>query len=500
MEVNTIEGRKTFIDDILGGRIEIYDVGNDLFERPCSITETLENLKQCSHMEIGSGKSGTVCKICMDSDCDYKFALKKSQYRTIFQDGREVDFRYPYRPENVEVAIFKLLNRLLLNGLTPHIPFYMGDFICYEPDIGYSRSIIMEWADGDLHKLLNNIPDKYSEEPMVFYKNIIFQILAALAVIQKYVPNFRHNDLHTKNILYFETPGVGYYKYMIGDMEFTVPDMGFQLALWDFDFSSVAGEIDNMNVFNYLMLGITEERNHYIDMYKVFNSMLIYGNVRDRTTKRFIQRSTPMKRSITNSYGNLIKGIEPTNPMKVLEDPYFDDYRYVDPDLEYIETYGKPTYLGFVGYRNEQLFQEECPIYGNLPYYTYRDTTHSNFRNGCYATWDFDELFVETDFLEEYMEDHQVSINTIISEKSLDYRDIQPILYDLLLNFVQSVYVPESTFRTVFLVAFEKAVYYIYRKHVIDIENYSNPFEIADTMIQFEQFVVSEGIEERYLI
>ena len=65
------------------------------------------------------------------------------------------------------------------------------------------------------------------------WKSIIFQIIFALYIIQKYY-NLHHNDLHLGNILFKET-GINYYYYRYKDQYFKIPTYGYTVKIIDWN-------------------------------------------------------------------------------------------------------------------------------------------------------------------------------------------------------------------------------------------------------------------------
>ena len=87
--------------------------------------------------------------------------------------------------------------------------------------------IALEKLDNTLdHYMTNN---KISSDE---WKSILFQIVATLIVYQK-VFDFTHNDLHTNNIMYYETDQE-FIEYKINDTYYTVPTYGKIYKIIDF--------------------------------------------------------------------------------------------------------------------------------------------------------------------------------------------------------------------------------------------------------------------------
>ena len=100
---------------------------------------------------------------------------------------------------------------------------------------------------------------------------LIFQILYTLSTISYYFPGFKHNDLHLKNFLVAKFTAKGNLLYKIkfkNHKKYTfykIPNLGFQIRLWDFDWSSIKDEIYNPKLKNYSNIS-----NNFNDMFHIF--------------------------------------------------------------------------------------------------------------------------------------------------------------------------------------------------------------------------------------
>ena len=117
-------------------------------------------------------------------------------------------------------------------------------------------------------------------------KTIIFQILFTLYLIGKDIPNFRHNDLHSKNIVLIDNYNVLKYSFNKSDKpdkldkpDFKLKNYGYKLVIIDFEFSSIVNTIlendfsgdDELLNSEY---GISNEEDELYDFY-FFLSIII---------------------------------------------------------------------------------------------------------------------------------------------------------------------------------------------------------------------------------
>jgi len=114
---------------------------------------------------VGSGKYGTVYKICMNSECKKKVARKNS-------------------PSNLgfEYRIMKLLFNIAPDGIIKPIEYKKTNT---------KDTLYLEFVN------MNNKNKIHSVEKV---KKILKEVIKTLIKIQNKYPSFRHNDLHWENI------------------------------------------------------------------------------------------------------------------------------------------------------------------------------------------------------------------------------------------------------------------------------------------------------------
>jgi hypothetical protein len=542
-DLKTIPQRLRLLKQILSGQTPI---DGHIFSNPCSIRQAVEKLGG-QVILIGEGSTGAVSSVYLapaeDIKSPYRFALKKTRYEKEEDPFYGVEYPYlgmnnPYRPENVEVEILKRLNQLLLNNYTPHIPIYAGDFICRFPEEDeVARFTIVEQGQGDLNDFVRNyelvdevFESKYGQSKTEVLRILIFQIVSALATIQLLYPNFKHNDLHMGNILYFKSKkSESFYRYLLGEETFSVPDIGVQIALWDFDFSSIGGDIDNFKSFDYMGrgYGIWEERNHYADMFKILNILRLHftTNLRPpswvQEAKDFFARVIPPELREENynlpgllGNGNLIYNVEYTTPREVLKDGYFDVLRG-ERQGKYLETYSTRQPLrerAGLPIHNEVLLAINCSPYEDrgelIPYYSYRDATLDDpLRVECYNTRENFADYIPAILTPNVQsQNKKFSRNLFGTLSDADNELIAKVFTNLMYQTVKQLYVPRLKTTLIGALLVEKAYFYVKHRHPIILEELKKyvklsvpVVEIIDAYQQLTRFLISSGLEEQYL-
>jgi serine/threonine protein kinase len=296
------------------------------------------------------------------------FGLKVVAYPKKEHYGDIYDAR---RPENAELMMIKLLSYFVVKKKTPHIVLPIGTF---NTDIknfvgliearvidkteeryvefmkkyqqGYYHDtvsiLVSEWANrGDL---LDFLKQNYTYFQPIHWKVIFFQLLVTLAIIQAKFPAFRHNDLKANNILVEKiniTSTSKKFRYTVGSKQYHIPNIGYIIKLWDFDFACIPGYVDNAKVSHEWTdaINIGPVQNRYYDMHYFFNILtrkgffpqLLTESTIPNDVKEFIGRVVPPKYregQYVHKRGRILVNDEYLTPEIVIDtDPYFEEFR-----------------------------------------------------------------------------------------------------------------------------------------------------------------------------
>lgn len=336
---------------------------------------------------IKSGTTGHTFKgviESIDGSEPFSYAVKVVAY------PKKTKYKYIYdseRPENAEIMMIRLLSYFIVNKQTPHIvlpiatfntsikPFLtlMEENVVDETDKRYIEFLdnykegifhdevsilISEWANrGDL---LDYIRKNYKKFQLIHWKVFFFQIISTLAVIQSKFPAFRHNDLKANNILVHkisrEKPK---FTYRVLRKNYSVPNIGYSIKLWDFDFACIPGIINNIKVsLDWTKpINVTPDKNCYYDIHYFFNTLAFTGffpkfmtaDTIPKDVKEFVCRIIPNKyRTIiclhkkdnknsknkekcqchkyVHERGRLLLNDEYTTPAEILNDQFFGEF------------------------------------------------------------------------------------------------------------------------------------------------------------------------------
>lgn len=272
------------------------------------------------------------------------------------------------RPENAELQILKILSQFVLTNQTPHIILPLTTFNSYiEPFIDLKKKnfisnkkydafveayekkklhntvsiLISEWANGgDLLEYMRiNLQNMQLKE----WKVLLFQLFSVFAVIQKKYPGFRHNDAKANNILLqrINTLTDSFFKYQVEQIDFFIPNIGYQIKLWDFDFACIAGIAENSKVNSKWTnkINISNRQNRYYDICFFISSLQTPGFIKDFRTNSnvpsqvidFFDSIVPpelFKSNLINERGRLLCDIEYTTPIEILlTHPFFNKFK-----------------------------------------------------------------------------------------------------------------------------------------------------------------------------
>ena len=325
---------------------------------------------------IKSGTSGHTFKGVFKNNNNEinTYAVKVVAYPKKEKYGDINDIR---RPENAELLMIKVLSYFVVNKQTPHIILPIGTFntsikpflSLIEDDVvdnenkkykqflekykkkGYHEqvSILMsEWANkGDL---LDFIRRHYNKLTLIHWKVFLFQIISTLAVIQSKFPSFRHNDLKANNILVHkdkESKKNVVFRYTVNNRKYVIPNIGYQIKLWDFDFACIPGIVENKKVNAKWTneINVIPKKNRYYDIHYFLNTLIKRGFFPQFNTsksipkevKEFVYRIVPekyrkQKEGVIAERGRILLDIEYTTPNKILKhDTFFEEFRKVKP-------------------------------------------------------------------------------------------------------------------------------------------------------------------------
>jgi len=268
------------------------------------------------------------------------------------------------RPENTELLMIRLLSYLVINKNTPHIVLPITTFnTSIKPFLNLTKSnivnnkkfeqfvekyekgeyyqnvsiLVSEWANGG--DLLDYLRKNYKTMKTKHWRTIFFQILSVLSIIHAKYPAFRHNDMKANNILIHNIDiddTNKKYLYKINQQKYIVPNIGFQIKLWDFDFACIPNIVDNSKVEAEWTnkINIKPEQNRYYDIHYFFNTLTRKGFFPEFNTaseipenvKEFIKRVVPPKYEsgkYVSDRGRILANDEYLTPDEILKNDKF---------------------------------------------------------------------------------------------------------------------------------------------------------------------------------
>lgn len=228
--------------NITGIPINEYTV-DEVVRDLCNFEESYNDISL-----IGEGGYGVVIKAFMKNSTVLPLAIKISRSKD--------DFKLK------EVYIMKrLMNDILRNNISPHVPIYLCTYTCKEIDIedfnsNNSGVIVMELLGLTLSNLMND------ED----FKNIeiyLFQLYLLLYVLDEIFINFNHNDIHTGNIVFRDSISEGYTLYDYRGRQYFLPNTGKQLVLIDYGISEIESSKKENNDWYFELSQLITELEAY---------------------------------------------------------------------------------------------------------------------------------------------------------------------------------------------------------------------------------------------
>jgi serine/threonine protein kinase len=365
-----------------------------------------------------------------------------------------------------------LLSEFVFSQATPHINLPVASFLCLSDTKHVKRYTISETAAlGNMHRFVNKYLKKYPIVSLntIFWKVLFFQILSTLAIIHKVYPNFLHNDLKPNNILVRPTRNYQnislsqkeYFKYTVNGQDYYVPDLGYQILLWDFDFGAIAGHIDNDKLI-YMIdddANLTMHKNQYYDIRMLFGLIHRYWSSQmPAEVESWITDYVISKRLKASDHDErLLEAVEYTTPAKLLASEFFKEFKQnIGKEMKIIDNYTGElngsmkfnfdkelnrytnpkscAYKNFVFFDPKKPTQEEKELFANR----YKCTLASTLSRG-----------IQTYYVESQMENISEWINdvlsTIISNNMITKKELDKIFektVELLKKFIELYHVP----------------------------------------------------------
>jgi len=229
---------RNILRNFMKNKIRLSYDGN----KSCILKDGANYMKDNIMLEkrIGEGDWGNVYMTSLKNKIinKNKFAIKVSRITQDDYDNPFTDSSYSW----YEIWILKdIIKPIIVNSICPNLPLYIDTFLCDKCDFIFKNnkkqfpciSIATELGRGDLkYFFLNYFP----VEKVLF--SILFQILAGLHAIQM-SGQILHNDIKVKNILYYKVRPGGYWKYIVNNKNFYIPNYGYIFILNDFGVSTM---------------------------------------------------------------------------------------------------------------------------------------------------------------------------------------------------------------------------------------------------------------------
>ena len=193
---------------------------------------------------------------------------------------------------------------------------------------------------------------EYLENNECVYKELLFQVIHTLAVIQSEFTGFRHNNLTVNNILIYIKKDKNDNNYEFKSSNWLITNSQFDVKICNFEKSSYPKYYGIQNQRDTDVPFIIEN-NQYFDLHTFFNSLisLLKIDTFDLDTKKFLDKYIPPNlREVKDNVFYLTKNISIATPNELLNDPYFKEYKISKEKLDIIPdiSYTSMTSIRFI--------------------------------------------------------------------------------------------------------------------------------------------------------
>ena len=322
-------------------------------------------LKTHNAKYIGEGVKNVVLEGCVDTNCNKKIAIRLMGISNLYKYDK-------YHPINIEIDLYKKINKFNDKNIFPHVPYLLKSINCdyskifnslndlnnnnkkeklSEVDIKLMEQIYYKEIKKEIKIIaleychlgsLSNFIVKYRKNND-YLRNAMFQAILGLVTLQYHIKEFKHNDLHTENVLLGnfnfknemeyknlikEEKNKYYIKYQIFGEEYYIPYLGFCVKLFDFDNSTSKG---NHNVkldkdLLYPQYGSTNLINPIFDYHLLINSGFHGLHEQEKLSKEFNDfYEEQVEKKYRGKWGNFVGFHRLTN--------YYTTYDYHDVNL-----------------------------------------------------------------------------------------------------------------------------------------------------------------------
>ena len=185
---------------------------------------------------LGEGEQGTVYKYCENDN--FCVAVKKIYVEE--ESSKHINKIHSKQALKdtlfIELFVNKLINKILLENVSPNFVFFYNNHfeerlgICYE-DYPYSSYFYNEYIDNESFASW-----VYKKRSLKMLYNAFFQIITAIYTVQKQF-GLQHLDMHAENILVKKIQKGGYFKYIINEVEYNLPNLGYLFVINDYGYA-----------------------------------------------------------------------------------------------------------------------------------------------------------------------------------------------------------------------------------------------------------------------
>ena len=283
-------------------------------------------LKTQKAQYLSEGVKNVVLEGCIDMNCNKKIAIRLMGISNLYKFDK-------FHPVNVELNLYKKFNKFIDENIFSHVPYLLKSIDCNyekifktidnlpnnnkkdklsEVDISmmdkiYFREIKKELKIACLEYChLGDLGDfviKYRNKNE-YLRNVLFQTVLTIVVSQYHIKDFRHNDLHSSNVLlgnfnfkneikykklYKEEKNKYFVRYKIFGKYYYLPYLGFCVKMFDFDNATSRG---NHNIklekeLMYIQCGATNLINPIFDYHLIMNSAFNEIHEKGKLNKEF---------------------------------------------------------------------------------------------------------------------------------------------------------------------------------------------------------------------
>jgi serine/threonine protein kinase len=165
------------------------------------------------------------------------------------------------------------------------------------------------------------------------FKTIMFQIIYTIYALTKMYPTFKHNDLHTENVMLKIDHGYrwskrAFMKFTVNGNDYYIPYFGITVKIIDFGFSTISELGIVSNVIDDLAIMFYRHDNDMLTLFHWINRTVLKFPTYDNDVDKLLRKLDP-----SGSYLDRTANVPAPSVKEMISSDVFDYYTRIPPGI-----------------------------------------------------------------------------------------------------------------------------------------------------------------------